>query len=125
MKRMFQGNLQAVHNRTISISTYAAGDDAVIVEGVLTDNRLVDTWSVLRGKDGAWGDPQPCRAAFIECPSLRITDVEVDMDRVPLDECMHTRILSSRSSGRASPGFTRWVNSTSAVLRGAPISTHC
>ncbi len=47
MRWMCQGNLQAVHNRGVSVSTYAAGDDAVIVEGVLTDNRIVDTNALL------------------------------------------------------------------------------
>lgn len=50
MKQMSQGDLQAVHNRGISISTYTAGDDIVIVEGVLTDNRLVDIWSITTGE---------------------------------------------------------------------------
>jgi len=123
MKRMFQGNLQAVHNRTISISTYAAGDDAVIVEGVLTDNRLVDTWSVPSGEKMEPGVIHNLAVRlFIECPSLRITDVEVDMDRVPLDECMHTRDSLKPLIGQSiSPGFTRWVKQH---LGGAQGCTH-
>lgn len=50
MKQMSQGDLQTVPNRGISISTYTAGDDIVIVEGVLTDNRLVGIWSITTGE---------------------------------------------------------------------------
>ncbi len=123
MKRMCQGNLQAVHKRSVSITTYAAGDDAVIVEGVLTDNRLVDTWSITTGEKMEPGVVHDLAVRLlVEGPSLCIRDVEVDMDQVPRDECTHTRnSLEPLIGQNIAPGFTRWVKEH---LGGAQGCTH-
>lgn len=123
MKRMCQGNLQAVHKRSVSITTYAAGDDAVIVEGVLTDNRLVDTWSITTGEKMEPGVVHDLAVRLlVEGPSLCIRDVEVDMGRVPRDDCTHARNSLEPLIGQTiAPGFTRWVKEH---LGGAQGCTH-
>lgn len=112
--------LKAVHNRTISISTYAGEDDSVIVEGTLVDNRLVDTYSITNGEKMPPGVIHDLAVRiFIKGPDLRIMDVEVDMNHVPRDECLQTRTSLMPLIGHTiMPGFTQWVKKTLGGTRG-------
>lgn len=102
---------RAVHSRAISITTHSRGDDSIVVEGVLRDERLVDTYSVTTGGKV---EPGPIHdltiRLFIRGPGLLIEDVEVDISHVPRDECLRTRESLRPLIGRSiAPGFTIWV----------------
>lgn len=111
---------QAVHSRAIGITTSSRGDDSIVVEGVLRDERLVDTYSVTTGTKM---EPGPVHdltiRLFIKGPGLLIEDVEVDMNHVPRDECLRTRDSLNPLIGKSiAPGFTQWVKENLGGPRG-------
>ncbi|MBS3759583.1 MAG: DUF2889 domain-containing protein [Desulfobacterales bacterium] len=81
---------QRVHNRHIDVSTYAPEDNAIVVEGRLTDNRYRSTYYLS-------GDRRPpgivhemvirMRVVGLD---LTIEDIDVAMDTVPRDQCRQT-----------------------------------
>jgi hypothetical protein len=79
-----------IHNRKIDITTYEGGPDSVIVEGILHDERLVETYRPT-------GDKHPPGAVHhmiirmeIKGPKLTIEDIEVEMPTIPYEECLET-----------------------------------
>ena len=80
-----------IHTRKIDIATYEGAADSVVVEGVLYDDRLVDTYRPT-------GDKHPPGAVHhmiirmeIKGPELVIENIEVEMPTIPYDECSDTR----------------------------------
>jgi hypothetical protein len=81
---------QFIHNRKIDISTYEGASDSVIVEGILHDERLVETYRPT-------GDSFPPGTVHhmiirmeIKGPRLTIADIEVEMPTVPYEACLET-----------------------------------
>ncbi|HQG33082.1 MAG TPA: DUF2889 domain-containing protein, partial [Deltaproteobacteria bacterium] len=111
---------QAVHSRSIGITTHSRGEDSIVVEGTLKDERLVDTYSVATGGKM---EPGPIHdlaiRLFIKGPGLLIEDVEVDINHVPRDECHRTKESLRPLIGRSiAPGFTVWVKVNLGGPRG-------
>lgn len=111
---------QAVHSRSISITTHSMGDDSIVVTGRLRDERLVDTYSITTGNKM---EPGPIHdlsiRLFIRGPGLLIEDVEVDINHVPREECFTTRDSLRPLIGRSiAPGFTLWVKENLGGPRG-------
>ena len=111
---------QAVHSRAISITTRSMGDDSIVVEGTLRDERLADTYSVTTGGKM---EPGPIHdlaiRLFIRGPGLLIEDIDVDMNHVPRDECLRTKDSLRPLIGRSiAPGFTLWVKDNLGGPRG-------
>ena len=82
-----QTNGQIIHNRKIDITTYAGASDSVIVEGILHDERLVETYRPA-------GETHPPGTVHhmiirmeIKGPKLVIEDIEVEMPTVPYEAC--------------------------------------
>jgi hypothetical protein len=79
-----------IHNRKIDITTYESGPDSVIVEGVLHDQRMVETYRPA-------GDSRPPGTVHhmlirmeIKGPRLVIQDIEVEMPTIPHEDCIET-----------------------------------
>ena len=79
------------YNRTIDITTYEGDYDSVIVEGVLNDERLVETYRPT-------GDTPPPGTVHhmiirmeIKGPKLLIEEIEVEMPTIPYDACLETQ----------------------------------
>jgi hypothetical protein len=84
-------NCQKVHTRNIHVATYAHASDAIIVEGRLTDNRLVDSY-----RSGATVIPPGIVHDMlirleIKGPRMKIEDLDVQMPTVPHEDCDQTR----------------------------------
>ena len=84
-------NCQKVHTRNIQIATYVCNADTIIVEGRLTDNRLMDSY---RSNDAVI-PPGIVHAMVIRLKikgfRLKIEDVDVEMPVVPHADCDQTR----------------------------------
>ncbi len=84
-------NCQKVHTRNIHVATYVSESDAIIVEGRLTDNRLMDSYRTA----GAVIPPGTVHNMVIRLkikgPRLKIEDVDVEMPTVPHEDCTQTR----------------------------------
>ena len=81
---------QIIHNRKIDITTYEGDYDSVIVEGILHDERLVETYR----PTGETHPPGTVHHMIIRMEikgsKLVIEDIEVEMPTVPYEACLET-----------------------------------
>lgn len=91
MTRLDSQNLKKVHTRTINIATYIYDQDAVVVEGELKDDRLIQSFRA----SGEIAEPGIIHSMIIRIlvkgPALVIEDVQVQMPTVPNEVCLETR----------------------------------
>lgn len=82
---------QKVHTRNIHVATYVCETDAIVVEGRLTDKRLMDSYR----SGGTVIPPGIVHDMVIRLkikgPLLKIEDVDVEMPTVPHEDCDQTR----------------------------------
>lgn len=78
---------QKAHTRKIDIATYESATDSVVVEGILKDDRLLETYRL----DGKYMPPGTLHHMIIRIevsgPQLLIKDIEVEMPTVPTELC--------------------------------------
>ncbi len=82
---------QKIHTRIIDVVIYACQDDAIVVEGQLKDDRLIDAYR----SGGEVVRPGVLHNMIIRMkvrgPGLVIEDIHVEMPTVPNDVCLETR----------------------------------
>jgi len=99
-----------IHTRNMEISTYDGGDNHIIVEGRLRDDRLVSTYHISGKKRPPQNVHHMIVRMCIECASLSIKEVHVDMPGVPHEECDQLAESLQKLEGiRIVPGFTSRV----------------
>ena len=90
MIRIDKTKKQKIHTRRIDIATYEGGSDSIIVEGILTDERLVTSFR----PTGESYPPGTVHHMIIRMeirgPKLVIQDIDVEMPTVPRPECLET-----------------------------------
>lgn len=91
MSRLMHMAGDKAHQRTITISTYPAGPEKVIVEGSLVDRRLNDYYLMTGEKRPAGEIHHMAVRLLVETAGFSIEDVEVDLVAVPRDECAEVR----------------------------------
>ena len=110
---------EKIHTRQITVTTYDTGEEVIIVEGVLKDDRL----SRIHRPDGENIPPGTVHHMIIRMkvkrPQLTIEDIDVDMPTVPHDECPETRNSLEPVIGmRITTGFTNSVKDLVGGRRG-------
>lgn len=98
---------EQLHNRTISVSTWVYDDEAVAIEGRLTDDRFVETYSL-------FGESRPSGIVhdmvvrmIVRGPKLTIEAVEAEMLKVPDSNCPQAiDSLLPLKGERIASGFT-------------------
>ncbi len=110
---------QELHNRNISISTYLYDADAIALEGRLTDNRFVDTYSLF-GKFRPAGIVHGMRIQMIvRVPRIIIEDIQVEMKTVPDPKCPAALDSLLDLKGEViSSGFTAKVQQVAGGRKG-------
>jgi hypothetical protein len=113
---------EKIHTRQITVTTYDTDDDAIILEGVLKDDRLKE----VHRPEGITIPPGTVHHMMIRMkvsrPQLTIEDIDVDMPVVPHDECPETRNSLEPVVGmRITAGFTNRVKD---LVGGAKGCTH-
>lgn len=110
---------QMIHTRRIDIATYEGGSDSIIVEGVLTDERLVTSFR----PTGETNPPGTVHHMIIRMeirgPKLVIEEIDVEMPTVPRQECLET--LDSLLPLKGLPivsGFTARVKNLAGGTKG-------
>ena len=98
---------QKIHTRSIDVAIYACEDDAIVVEGELKDDRLIDSYR----SGGDVIKPGVVHNMIIRMkvrgPGLVIEDIDVEMPTVPNDDCLETRqSLESIKGMSIVSGFT-------------------
>lgn len=113
---------EKAHQRTITIKTHKAGHDKVVVEGRLIDNRCIESF-LLSGEKMPVGDFHDMIVRLlVDTKDLTIEDVEVELIKVPRQECLDLKNSLSIIKGvRISKGFTQRIKS---LLRQTQGCTH-
>jgi hypothetical protein len=122
MIRVDETKHEKIHTRQITVTTYDTSGDAIIVEGVLKDDRLKDA----HRPAGKTIPPGTVHHMIIRMkvvrPRLTIEDIDVDMPVVPNEECPETRDSLKPVIGmRITAGFT---NSVKDLVGGAKGCAH-
>jgi hypothetical protein len=81
---------QEIHTRRIDITTYEGGFDSIFVEGVLTDERLVNSFRPTGERYPPGTVHHMIIRLKIQGPKLVIEDIDVEMPTVPRQECLET-----------------------------------
>lgn len=122
MINLYSTKKQKIHTRRIDIATYEGGSDSVIVEGVLTDERLATSYRPT-------GEPLPPGTVHhmvirmeVRGPKLVIEDIEVEMPTVPMPECRET--LDSLLPIKGLPIVSGFTNRVKDLVGGAKGCAH-
>jgi hypothetical protein len=113
---------EKIHTRRIEVATYDCGQDGIIVEGKLKDDRLQKVYRP------AGEHVQPGRVhhmiirMHVRGPNLTIDDIEVEMPTVPYEECIETLTSLEPVKGmQIASGFT---NDVKELVGGAKGCAH-
>ena len=120
MKEILKDKGEPVHTRAITTTTYSLGDDTVLVQGILKDNRLAQTYSITTGNKMEPGViHELIISLLIKGPLLTIEDVDVEMSHVPREDCRKMKDSLQPLKGKTiASGFTSWVKSTFGGSKG-------
>ncbi len=110
---------EKVHTRQIDITTYDSGENAIIVEGKLKDDR----WQEIYRPTGEIAPPATVHHMIIRMkvrrPELVIEDIDVAMPTVPQEECTDTRTSLQPVIGmKITSGFTTLVKDMVGGIKG-------
>lgn len=98
--------------RTIKITTYSAGPDKIIMEGTLIDHRFTENY-LLTGEKRPVGDfHHMILRILIHMISRRIEDIDIELVKVPRDECAEVKSCFDSLKGEyIRKGFMRRMQS--------------
>ncbi len=119
MSRLMELAGEAAHTRGMTFKTYRSGDNHIITQCRLTDNRLKEYYK-LTGEKVASGTLHDMEVVLlIKIPSLVIEDVDVTMMTVPRIDCNHvTQSLNPLIGLSVAKGFTANVRSLCGGIKG-------
>lgn len=122
MSRLLEMVDENAHQRAITMTTYKAGPGKAVVEGRLVDRRFRENF-LLTGEKRPVGEIHDMIVRLlVDTALLTIEDVEVDLVKVPRQECSELHDSLSVIKGlRISKGFTAKVKS---LLGGVQSRTH-
>ena len=122
MSRLLEIVEEKAHQRTITVTTYKAGPGKAVVEGRLVDRRIKENFLLTGEKSPAGDFHDMIVRLLIDTPGLTIEDVEVELVKVPREECSELYDSLSVIKGvRISKGFTQKMKS---LLGGAKSCSH-
>lgn len=98
-----------IHTRNIEISTYEYDDRNIVVQGILKDDLLIPIY-VSEEKRPPHSPHHMIIQIRIECSSLTIKEINVEMPALPYDWCQETSDSLDPLKGlKIEPGFTSKV----------------
>lgn len=111
---------EPLHVRGITVTTYRVDDEAIMVEGVLRDDRLIPTFSLAKDAITEPGVVHDITIRLlIRGVGMVIEDVEVEITRVPRAVCLETQAALKPLIGqRIAPGFTTLIKKTFGGAKG-------
>ena len=119
MMKIEKSNLQKIHTRNIEVAIYFFENDAIVVEGRLKDDRLIDSYR----SGGEIVRPGVVHNMLIRMkvrgPGLVIEDIDVEMPTVPHEDCLETRRTLEPIKGMSiESGFTTKARSLVGGAKG-------
>jgi hypothetical protein len=122
MSRLMEMVEEEAHQRMIAVTTYKAGPGKVVVEGRLVDQRFKENFLITGEKRPVGEIHNMIVRLLVDIARLTIKDVEVNLVKIPREECMDIcNSLSILKGLRISKGFTLRVKS---LLGGVQSCTH-
>jgi hypothetical protein len=122
MSRLMEMVEEEAHQRMIEVTTYKAGPGKVVVEGRLVDRRFRENFLITGEKRPVGEIHNMIVRLLVDIASLTIEDVEVNLVKVPREECSDLYDSLSVIKGlRISKGFTLKVKS---LLGGVQSCAH-
>jgi len=110
---------QKIHTRKIDIATYKASEDSIIVEGILKDNRLFESFLSTGEKRPPGTFHHMIIRIEVKGPELVIEDIEVEMPKAPSKFCEETlQCLAPIKGMSIVSGFTRKVKAIAGGPKG-------
>ncbi len=101
---------EKIHTRHIDVSTYSVGDNSVIVEGILQDDRLIPYYRMTGEKHPPHTVHRMIIRMRVSGDDLTIAEIESRFDDFPQAECPQTAgCLSDLNGWKIAPGFTQKV----------------
>lgn len=108
---------QKIHTRSIDITTYEDTSDSIVVEGILKDDRLLESYRIAGERIAPGTFHHMIVRIKVRGFQLVIDEIEVEMPTVPHDVCLETlRCLEAVKGMSITPGFTSKVK----ALAGGP-----
>ena len=100
-----------IHSRNISIDCFEVGDDLMLLEGSLGDDRLFPSYYHAIGEHHNPGILHHITLSMtISLPGLVITSVKAEMPTIPNEECFEVKEIAGKLVGlRIKHGFTKNV----------------
>ena len=119
MAKIETDRYEKIHTRRIEVATYDCGQDGIIVEGSLKDDRL----QPIHRLDGKQVAPGRVHHMIIRMRvrglNLSIEDIEVEMPTVPYEECIETQTSLEPVKGmHIASGFTNEVKELVGGAKG-------
>ncbi|MGD9367451.1 MAG: DUF2889 domain-containing protein [Desulfobacteraceae bacterium] len=106
-----------IHTRKIDIAIYQGSKEGIIVEGILKDDRLLDSYRLTGGRVPSGTIHHMIIRIEVKGPGLIIEDIEVEMPTVPHKICQETlECLTPIKGMPIVSGFTSKVK----ALAGGP-----
>jgi hypothetical protein len=110
---------QRLHTRKIDITTYEDTPDSVVVEGILKDDRLLESYRIAGERIPPGTFHHMVVRIKVRGFQLIIEEIEVEMPTVPHDICLETlRCLEPVKGMSITPGFTSKVKSLVGGSKG-------
>lgn len=111
--------IRKIHTRQIEVATYKCASDTFIIEGVLKDDRLADSY----GPTGNLRPPGTVHHLIIrmqvKSSSFFIEDIEVEMPTLPNEFCIETiKCLDPIKGMKIVSGFTLKVKRLVGGVKG-------
>lgn len=108
-----------IHSRQIQITTYEGATDSIIVEGILHDERLLDTYRLAGEIDPPGTIHHLIIRMEVKGPSLTIEDIAVEMPTIPHEACIETLDCLAPVKGMPiASGFTAKVKDLVGGING-------
>ena len=112
MGRLFDLVREKAHQRSITITTYPAGQDNVLVEGVLVDRRFKENYLITGEKRPIGEFHHMAILILVNSTTMKIEDVDVEIITVPRDECLKIKdSLEVIKGEQITRGFTQRIQS--------------
>lgn len=110
---------QKIHTRKIDIATYEGLGDTVVVEGILKDDRLFETYRPSGEKIASGTIHHMIIRLNVKLPQLVVEDIEVEMPTLPEKICMETlECLEPAKGMQIASGFTSNVRTMAGGPKG-------
>ena len=110
---------EQIQTRDMYVSTFMAGEKTIIIEGIIKDSAKVHFYRISGEKSLPGVYHHMVVRWLVECETLRIIDLEVEMPEIPMTECLETKEMIKNIIGtKISRSFTYNINCLFGGIKG-------